>query len=119
MLFFSPYLTFNFFASRSAITAIIMTECKEDCHRSINFPSKYAQKVEWPAVVWVTGDSEEGLEYSELSKLIVDCVQLNYTDFIFGKKNIDDDKIWNEYKNKLNDIGVSRYIELVNKYKNA
>lgn len=81
--------------------------------------SKYAQKVEWPAVVWVTGDSEEGLEYSELSKLIVDCVQLNYTDFIFGKKNIDDDKIWNEYKNKLNDIGVSRYIELVNKYKNA
>ncbi len=44
-IFFSPYLTSNFFALRSAITAIIMTECKEGCHRSINFPSKYAQKV--------------------------------------------------------------------------
>ena len=33
------------FTSRSATMAISMTECKEDCHRSINFPSKYAQKV--------------------------------------------------------------------------
>jgi hypothetical protein len=43
----------------------------------------------------------------------------NWEPFIFGKKNINDDKTWSEYKNKVNDIGVSRYIELVNKYKNA
>ncbi len=81
--------------------------------------SDYAQFVEWPVAVWAPGDSEEGLEYSELSKLIVDCVQIHYTDFIMGRKNIDDDSQWNAYKAEIEAIGVNRYIELVNKYKNA
>lgn len=77
----------------------------------------YAVVSSWPAIVWAGEEYDEvAIEYSELVKLIKDEVCKAYSAFILGDKDIDDDSDWNEYINKLADIGVDRYLELVELY---
>ena len=35
------------------------------------------------------------------------------TDFCTGKMNVNDDKVWNDYLKKLNDLGLETYIDYV------
>lgn len=79
--------------------------------------SKYAINSGWPALVWTSTENKDApLEYSELRGLIEDYVTKSYTDFVIGNKNINDDAQWNAYVDELNNIGLDRFIELVNMY---
>lgn len=82
--------------------------------------STYRIRSGWPTIVWITDDNMSAAnEYSELCHLIENHVEQNYTDFIMGNKDINDDSQWNEYILELNNMGLSRYIELVELYINS
>lgn len=68
----------------------------------------------WTGVVWATEDLKEAaIEYSEITSLLKDHGNEYYTAFIMGNKDITDDKEWEEYCNKYYELGLDRYIELV------
>ncbi len=77
----------------------------------------YAIKSNWPAIVWGGAEYEDvAIECSELIKLIKDEVTKAYSAFILGNKDIDNDADWNAYVEKLDEIGLDRYLELVELY---
>lgn len=79
--------------------------------------SKYAIDSGWPKIVWVTDENSEGAsKYSELVKLIKDHVTQSYTDFTMGELDINNDTVWSDYVNKLEDMGLEEYKSLVKLY---
>lgn len=77
--------------------------------------SKYAVQSGWPAIVW-SDDMDAANEYGELLSLIEGHVTENYTAFIMGTRDIEDDAEWQDYVAKLDDMGLARFIELAELY---
>lgn len=73
----------------------------------------YLVETGWPSIVW-SDDEDAAQEYSELVGLIVDHVTENYTEFILGQKDIETE--WDAYVKEFENIGLEKYIELVNLY---
>lgn len=79
--------------------------------------SRYGVLSGWPSIVWTTDDMEDyATEYSELESLIENYVTQNYTGFIMGKQDVNDDAQWEKYVSGLNELNLSRYIELTELY---
>lgn len=77
----------------------------------------YAVLNHWPAIVWAGENAEAGAEYSEINSLIGKAVTEYYTDVILGRKNLTTD--WDAYTQALEDIGVERFVSLVELYSNS
>lgn len=74
----------------------------------------YAVLNHWPAIVWAGEQTDAATEYSELNSLIGKTVTEYYTDVILGRKNLTTD--WDTYVQVLEDIGVERFVDLVELY---
>jgi len=68
----------------------------------------------WPPIVWPGGLQEEASQFSEINGLIKTAVSEYYSEVIRGNKNLDAD--WDAYVKSLNDMGLARYMELVDLY---
>lgn len=75
----------------------------------------YGVKGNIPAVVWCA-DEDLLVEYSELSTTIGEYVRSSYASFILGKTDIDNDADWQAYLDGLEDLGLSRYLEVLDEY---
>lgn len=65
----------------------------------------------FPAFTWAS-DADVISETNELSALINDFVKTSYTQYILGIQDIRDDTAWQAYKDGLEAMGLSRYLEL-------
>ena len=74
----------------------------------------YAVSSNWPSIVWVGENTDVATEYSEISGLVKKAVTEYYTDVILGRKNLTTD--WDAYVQSLQDMGVERFVELVELY---
>lgn len=59
-------------------------------------------------------DKEIGTEFGELSTNIRTYISQAYTSFVMGMTDIESDSAWEEYKQGLEAIGLSRYLEITN-----
>lgn len=75
----------------------------------------YCVKGNIPEIVWC-GDEELLAEYSELNTTIGEYVRSSYASFILGKTDIDNDADWQAYLDGLEELGLSRYLEVLNSY---
>ncbi len=66
----------------------------------------------WPTR-WTT-DKEIGTEFGEISANIRTYISQAYTSFVMGMTDIESDSAWEEYKQGLEAIGLSRYLEIAN-----
>lgn len=67
-----------------------------------------------PDIVWA--DEDVLLQYSEMSSIINEYILTSDTEFIMGRKDINDDAQWQEYLDTLNSMGLQEYIELLYTY---
>ena len=72
----------------------------------------YCVKGNIPEIVWCS-DEELVIEYSELSTLIGEYVRSSYASFILGRTDIDNDDDWQAYLDGLEELGLSRYLEVL------
>lgn len=77
----------------------------------------YMVRNNWPPIVWPSSYSDEAVEYSELNKLVQQTVTEYFTAVILGNKDLDTD--WDTYVRTLDEIGVNRFVELVDLYASA
>lgn len=77
----------------------------------------YAVLNRWPAIVWAGSNMDAAAEYSEINSLLGKTVTEYYTDVILGRKNLTTD--WDAYVQALEDIGVDRFISLVDLYSDS
>ena len=75
----------------------------------------YCVKGNIPEIVWCS-DEELVIEYSELSTLIGEYVRSSYASFILGRTDIDNDDDWQAYLDGLEELGLSRYLEVLDIY---
>ena len=50
---------------------------------------------------------------ADLQTNIENAISTAYAEFILGRRDVDDDAEWEEYKQSLEDLGLSRYLEVV------
>jgi len=67
-----------------------------------------------PKVIWA--DSDTQASYSDYSSLITEYIGVAATEFIMGIRDINDDKQWEAYLKDLEDMGLTKYLELLEKY---
>lgn len=65
-----------------------------------------------PASAWCS-DADLLTEQAELQTNIENAISTAYAEFILGRKDVDDDATWEAYKQSLEDLGLSRYLEVV------
>lgn len=65
----------------------------------------------FPSVTWCT-DMDLITENAELTTNIKNAINTAYAEFVLGRKDINDDAVWQAYLDNLEDLGLSRYIEL-------
>lgn len=65
-----------------------------------------------PASAWCA-DADLLTERAELQANIEGAISNAYAEFILGRRDIDDDAAWESYKAELEDLGLSRYLEVV------
>ncbi len=75
----------------------------------------YCVKGNIPEIVWCA-DEDLLAEYSELNTTIGEYVRASYASFILGKTDIDNDADWQAYLDGLEDLGLTRYLEVLNTY---
>lgn len=75
----------------------------------------YAVKGNIPQVCWCS-DEDLLTEYSELNTNIGEYVRAGYASFILGNTDIDNDADWQAYLDGLEEIGLSRYLEILPTY---
>ena len=75
----------------------------------------YAVMGNIPSVVWCA-DEDVLAEYSELNTTIGEYVRSSYASFILGKTDIDNDADWQAYLDGLEQVGLSRYLEVLHTY---
>lgn len=75
----------------------------------------YGKYCNIPALVWCA-DEELTAEFNELRTMITEYVKASYADFIMGKTDIDSDADWQAYLDGLENLGLSRYIEVLTEY---
>lgn len=68
-----------------------------------------------PALAWCD-DDDIITEYTELQSVIEGAISTAYAEFILGRKDINDDTVWEEYKQNLEYLGLSRYLDVVKAY---
>ena len=69
----------------------------------------------FPPVAWCT-DTDLTTERSELRGPIEDAIATGFSEFILGRKDINDDAQWEAYKANLYALGLERYLELNETY---
>ena len=62
-----------------------------------------------PDVVWCS-DLDVVQSVTDTASLLKDYIRTADTEFIMGKRDINDDKAWQEYLDGLNSIGLEQYI---------
>lgn len=67
-----------------------------------------------PSLVWA--DDDLTLEKNEYQSLIDECVNVASTEFIMGRRDINDDKQWQAYLDELDSLGLDTYIDLLYQY---
>lgn len=67
-----------------------------------------------PSLVWA--DDELSAEVSEYASMIKEFVGIASTEFIMGRRDINNDSDWQDYVNELNAMGLEDYIELLYSY---
>ena len=77
----------------------------------------YMVQNQWPSIIWPSDFGDEPAEYGNLIQLINPTVTEYYTAVILGQKNLDGD--WDVYTKNLSELGVDRFVELVELYINA
>jgi len=65
-----------------------------------------------PAVAWCD-NADLITEKAELQTAIENAISTAYAEFILGRKDIEDDATWEAYKVNLENLGLSRYLEVV------
>ena len=73
-------------------------------HRYNNFP-----RFNW-------ADDDITAEYNEYFNLFSDYIYTTSVEFIMGIRDINDDKQWQDYKDELDRMGLSEYIEILKAY---
>ena len=66
----------------------------------------------FPAVVW-SNDADLSTEKAELASVMDSAISTAFSEFILGRKDVNDDAVWEEYKANLDALGLQRYIEVV------
>ena len=66
----------------------------------------------FPAVAWCD-DADLITEQAELQTTIENAISTAYAEFVLGRKDINDDAVWQEYLDNLEDLGLERYLEVV------
>jgi len=82
--------------------------------RAHEFYQDYYVPHNTPYTVWAEEDVMA--EYSELSALINEYIKVSDTEFIMGIKDINDDAQWQAYLDQLDQMGLDRYIEVLEQY---
>lgn len=67
-----------------------------------------------PDIVWA--DEATTTQFSEMSAMINDYIKTSDTEFIMGRKDINDDAQWQEYLDTLDSMGLQEYIEVLYTY---
>lgn len=67
-----------------------------------------------PSLVWA--DEDLSAEVSEYSSLIKEFIQTANTEFIMGRRDINDDGDWQDYVKEIEAMGLEDYIELLYTY---
>jgi len=75
----------------------------------------YYTDIGLPQIAW-PADEDMTTELNELKVLINDFVATSTTQFVMGVQDINDDTVWENYKNELNAMGLERYLELNQTY---
>ena len=65
----------------------------------------------FPALAWCS-DADLITEQAELKADIEGAISTGYAEFILGRKDINDDTVWQEYLDNLETLGLSRYLEV-------
>lgn len=65
----------------------------------------------FPALAWCS-DADLITEQAELKADIEGAISTGYAEFILGRKDINDDAVWQEYLDNLETLGLSRYLEV-------
>jgi putative aldouronate transport system substrate-binding protein len=65
-----------------------------------------------PAIAWCD-DANLVTEKAELQTAIENAISTAYAEFILGRKDIQDDAVWEAYKANLETLGLARYLEVV------
>lgn len=68
-----------------------------------------------PTVVWCTDDNVS-VALSDYQTLFNDVIGSNYTAFVMGTQDINDDAQWQAYLDSLNSLGLEDYINTLTKY---
>lgn len=71
-----------------------------------------AKTSSFPAIAWCA-DDELVTEQAELKTTIENAIRTGYAEFVLGRKDINDDAVWQEYLDNLETLGLSRYLEVV------
>jgi len=70
-----------------------------------------SQRTSFPPVVW-NDNLDLITEHAELAGIIRNNIRNAYAEFILGRRDIKDDAVWEAYKENLESLGLSRYIEI-------
>lgn len=68
-----------------------------------------------PNFVWCM-DEDLQQAVNDCSTLINEYIQTMNTQFIMGKLDVNDDTVWQNYLNELDNMGLQEYIELLYAY---
>ncbi|MEU4601506.1 extracellular solute-binding protein [Kribbella sp. NPDC023972] len=73
------------------------------------FPYKQPQEMQFPPV---TLDQDQAAQEAELKTNLKSEVDLSFSKFVTGQLDPNDDAAWNDYKDRVEKIGVKPYLEL-------
>jgi len=73
------------------------------------FPYKQPQEMQFPPV---TLDQDQAAQEAELKTNLTSEVNLSFSKFVTGQLDPNDDAAWNDYKDRVEKIGVKPYLEL-------
>lgn len=68
-----------------------------------------------PGVIWCE-DEDLALEMEELNKLIMDYTKNQYSQFLLGVQDVNDDDVWAAYEQGLEDLNLDHYLEVQAEY---
>jgi putative aldouronate transport system substrate-binding protein len=73
------------------------------------FPYKQPQEMQFPPV---TLDQDQAAQEAELKTNLKSEVDLSFSKFVTGQLDPNDDAAWNDYKDRVEKIGVKAYLDL-------
>jgi len=73
------------------------------------FPYKQPQEMQFPPV---TLDQDQAAQEAELKTNLKSEVNLSFSKFVTGQLDPNDDSAWNDYKDRVDKIGVKQYLDI-------